>query len=459
MNIIMVMADSFRRDHIGAYGGTKIQTPNLDRLAAESVVFDHAYPEGLPTLPVRTAMFTGNYTLTNRFWQGLTPQDYTLSEVLDEYDYTNVMITDTYHMFKPNMNYHRGFHEYQWIRGQESDAYKTRPHTQDLDRYLKPEMYGNQMVRIVDQYLRNVEGRKGEEDYFSAKVMGQAINWLDENQSLGSPFFLYVDSFDPHEPWDAPPCYLEKYTDPEYRGNWIFSPKGGENSWLTPAELEHTRNLYAAEAAFVDEQLGKLLDKIRELGLMENSLIIFLADHGHPLGEHGKMLKMVDQLYSPLLQIPLMIRLPGAEMAGKRIDALVQTVDLFPTIMEFLGFEQENEFLQGKSLLPLINGQCGKVRDFATMGFFSSEERCVRDQEWSYIRTLDGCLNELYDLVNDPNETKNLCEELPEKAAEMEKALARTLKVRWQKEHWLQNRFDVPGKCETRFPPLRYWKK
>ncbi len=459
MNIIMIMADSFRKDHIGAYGGTKIQTPNLDRLAAESVIFDQAYPEGLPTLPVRTAMFTGNYTLTNRFWQGLTPQDYTLSEVLDEYDYTNIMITDTYHMFKPNMNFHRGFHEWQWIRGQESDAYKTRPHSQDLDRYLKPEMYGDQMVRIVDQYLRNVEGRKGEEDYFSAKVMGQAIEWLDENQDLGNPFFLYVDSFDPHEPWDAPPRFVEKYTDPNYQGNWIFSPKGGENNWLTPEELEHTRNLYAAEAAFVDEQIGKLLDKIRELGLMENSLIIFLADHGHPLGEHGKMLKMVDQLYSPLLCIPLMFRMPGAEMAGKRIDALVQTVDLFPTIMDFLGFERENEFLQGKSLLPLIKGTSDKVREYATMGFFSSEERCLRDQKWSYIRTLSGSTNELYDLVTDPEETKNLCDELPEKAAEMEEALARTLKVRWQKEHGLQNRFDVPGKCDKRFPPLRYWKK
>ena len=208
----------------GQYGGTKIQTPSLDRLAAGSALFDRAYPEGLPTLPVRSAMFTGNHTLAN-------------------------------------------------------------------------------------------------------------------------PFFLYADSFDPHDPWDAPPRYVERYTDPEYKGNWIFSPKGGDAGWLTSEELEHTRNLYAAEAAFVDEQIGKLLDKIRELGLMENSLIIFLADHGHPLGEHGKMLKMVDQLYSPLLNIPLMIRLPGAKKAGKRIDALVQTVDLFPTIMEFLGFERENEFL------------------------------------------------------------------------------------------------------------------
>ena len=109
--------------------------------------------------------------------------------------------------------------------------------------------------------------------------------------------------------------------------------------------------------------------------------------------------------------------------------------------------------------MPLINGASQKMRDYASMGFFSSEERCLRDKKWSYIRTLDGSPNELYDLENDPRETKNLCEELPEKAAEMEEALARTLKVRWQKEHWLQNRFDVPGKCDTRFPPLRYWKK
>ena len=122
MNIIMIMSDSFRQDHLGCYGNDWIKTPNLDKLSGESVLFENAYCEGLPTLPVRTALFTGNYTLTNRFWQQLIPQDVTMAEILDEYGYLSAMITDTYHMFKPNMNFHRGFHVYRFIRGQESDA-------------------------------------------------------------------------------------------------------------------------------------------------------------------------------------------------------------------------------------------------------------------------------------------------------------------------------------------------
>ena len=111
-NIIMIMSDSLRYDHIGALGNDWIKTPNLDSLVSQSAVFENAYPEGLPTLPVRTALFTGNYTLTNRFWQGLVPQDVTLAEILDEHGYVNGLITDTYHLAKPNMNYHRGFHTF-----------------------------------------------------------------------------------------------------------------------------------------------------------------------------------------------------------------------------------------------------------------------------------------------------------------------------------------------------------
>jgi arylsulfatase A-like enzyme len=453
------MSDSFRRDYIGAYGGDRIQTPNLDRLAKESVVFDHAYPEGLPTLPVRTAVFTGNWTLTNRFWQGLSPQDVTMAEILDEYDYTNAMFTDVYHMMKPNMNYHRGFHEWQWVRGQEADTYKTRPHSQNLDRYLKPEMYSDMMVRIVDQYLRNVEGRSGEDDFFAAKVMNEAIGWLDENANAHKPFFLYVDCFDPHEPWDAPPEYVAKHVDPDYQGPWIFSPKGGDFQWLNPEELNHCRNLYAAEAEFVDRQIGRLLDKIRELGLMDNSLIVFMSDHGHPLGEHGKMLKMVDLLYSPLLRIPLFFRFPGGEHGGRRVPAMVQTVDILPTLLDAIGQSQENDYFHGQSLLPLITGQAQSIRKYAAMGFFSSEERCLRDQRYSYIRTQEGIANELYDLENDPDEQHNLIDEMRDKAEEMDRYLARIFRVRLQKEHGIQMRFDVPGKCERRFGPLRYWKK
>jgi len=362
-------------------------------------------------------------------------------------------------MFKPNMNFHRGFHVWRWIRGQEADAYESKPHQVDLNRYIKPEMKDSLIIRNLDQYFRNVQNRQKEEDYFVAQVMTEAAQWLTDNHEIRQPFFLYVDCFDPHEPWDPPPEFAAKYIDPNYKGPWIINPKFGPRDWMTDAELHHTRMLYAAEVTFVDKWVGYLIDRIRELGLMDNSIILFLSDHGHPHGDHGQMLKMVDNLYSELLRIPLMVRFPNKEYAGKRINALVSMVDIFPTIMETIGHPQEAEFVQGKSFIPLISGQAEKIHPYVTMGFFASEDRCLRDETWSYIRRSGDRENELYHLIDDPKETKNLVNEYLDTSKEMEEAIAKVFECRLQKEHMNQLWFDVPGLCEKRFPPVRYWKK
>jgi len=106
MNIIVIMLDSLRRDHLGCYGNDWIETPNIDRLATESIVFENAYPEGLPTIPVRTELFTGQCTLPFRPWQPLAKEDVTAAELLSACGYTSALITDTYHLFKPGMNLH-----------------------------------------------------------------------------------------------------------------------------------------------------------------------------------------------------------------------------------------------------------------------------------------------------------------------------------------------------------------
>jgi arylsulfatase A-like enzyme len=459
MNIIMIMSDSFRQDHLGCYGNGWIETPNLDRLASESVVFENAYCEGLPTLPVRTALFTGNYTLTNRFWQQLIPQDVTMAEILDEYNYLCAMITDTYHMFKPNMNFHRGFHVYRFIRGQECDAYRSGPHGKDLNEFIKPEMLGTRYIRNLDQYLRNVRDREKEEDYFVAKVMKEAVGWLEKDRETDRPFFLYVDCFDPHEPWDPPEPFASMYTDPNYKGPMIIQPKFGPSDWMTEEELRNTRALYAGEVTLVDKWIGYLLDHLKSNGLMDNSLILFLSDHGHPHGDHGTILKATDQLYGELLRIPLMVRLPGGEHGAKRIKAVVSVVDILPTIFDIMGYHSEMELMQGKSMLPLVNGSTDRIHEYVTMGFFDSVDRCIRDEKWSYIRRPDGQKCELYDLVEDPKESKNLVDEYPDKAHEMEAAIAKTYNSRLQKENWAQMRYDVPGMCEGVFPPVRLWKK
>ncbi|MBW1698819.1 MAG: sulfatase [Deltaproteobacteria bacterium] len=462
MNIIMIMCDSLRQDHLGCYGNDWIETPNIDKLAGDCVVFENAYPEGLPTLPVRTALFTGNYTLTNRFWQELTPQDVTMAEILDELDYKSAMITDTFHLFKPNMNYHRGFHNFRWIRGQSIDAYEVRPHGKDLTKYISPKMEGAWTIRILDQYLRNIAGRDpdDEEQYFAALVRRESVQWLKYAHDSCQPFFLYVDFFDPHEPWDPPPAFASKYVDPDYRGPRIINPKIGPCDWMTEAELKNCRALYAAEVSFLDKQIGILLDHIESLGLLDDSVLILLADHGIPLGEHGSILKGVDQLYGEILRIPFMIRFPGKEHAGKRIKAIVEVVDVLPTLLHVIGCGNEAEYMHGKNLLPLITGQCEKIHDYAICGFFSTDQRCIRNETWSYIRrAAEGKTDELYNLIEDPKEKTNLIDQYPDTAKEMYEALPKIFNIRLQKEHHYQMKWDVPGLVEGRFPPLRLWKK
>jgi len=372
MNVIMIVSDSFRYDNLTCYGNTTIETPNLDKFAESAVIFENAYPDGLPTMPVRASLFTGNYSLTNRFWDGLMPTDVSMPEILDEYDFVNALITDTYHYFKPNMNYHRGFHHWDWIRGQESDSWITKKHNRDWNKYAKPEMKNTMFIKLLDQYFRNVAHYEKEEDWTTAQVFTKAANWLEDMKDDGRSMLLVAECFDPHEPWEAPPKYIEKYVDPAYQGPWIIHPKMGERDWLSDEELTHLRNLYASEVTFVDHWIGHLLERIEKLGLMDNSLILFLSDHGHPLADHGVLLKRVDQLYCELVRVPLLVRFPKGEFGGKRIKSLVNMVDIMPSIMDFLGYSIECEYVQGKSFMPLVRGEVEKLHEHSVIGFFNT---------------------------------------------------------------------------------------
>lgn len=406
-NCIVIMIDSLRRDHLGCYGNRQIETANIDRLAAESVVFDNAYPEALPTLPIRSSLFTGCRTLWSRAWQPLAREDVTIAEILGGQGYTCALVTDNYHMFKPDMNFHKGFHAFRWIRGQEADAYETAPHGKDLDRYVKPQMKGDPVERMVDQYLKNTAQFAGEEDYFAPRVAKEAIAWLDRSAGV-EPFFLWVDLFDPHEPWDPPAPFDRAYTDEGYRGARLIHPKYGRADWVTAEEINYMRGLYAGEVTFVNKWVGRLLARIWDLGLHENTLIVVLADHGLPLADHGSLLKTPDNLYGELLRIPFMIRLPGPGGSPGRASALVQTHDLAPTILALLAARGNAEGMHGRSLVPVMRHQVASVREHAVVGYHEAPHRCVRTAELSYVHRGDGQPGEIYDLVRDPQEQTNL---------------------------------------------------
>ena len=408
MNVFWIMLDSLRLDHVGAYGSTVCKTPNLDAFAREAVVFENAYPEGLPTIPVRTAMATGCRTLGNRPWQPLTKEDVTAAELLACHGYTNVFITDTYHMAKPGMNFHRDFHSFRFIRGQEADAWELTPHGKNLEEYVHPRQ-SERKRRVVDIFLRNTRRWRSEEDTFPAQVFREAARIAADIKDKDKLFF-WVDSFDPHEPWNPPAPYDTMYTDPDYRGKRLIDANYSSVDYMTAEELAYLRGMYAGEVSLVDRWFGHFIDTLRSVGLIDRSIVVVLADHGHPHGEHGIIMKSPVNMYNELLRIPLMIRTPNAEYAGRRISGLVQTDDLLPTTLDLLGLGRESVCMTGKSAWRLVTGEADKLRDVVVTGYHASAFRCVRDTKWSLVVNPEG-RHELYDLINDPVEKKNLFKE------------------------------------------------
>ena len=421
MNVIVIMLDSFRQDHVSFYHGGQpafegllaCQTPNLDAFARECIVFDNAYPEALPTIPVRTQLFTGQATLPFRPWQPLTREDISIAEILRAEGYVCGLISDCYHYRAPGMNFHRGFHAYRWIRGQEYDPWTSHPPRRHLDDYVN-EHYDATWRGRVAQFLANTDDFAHEEDWFPARVVDEAINWLTHNR-CHRRIFAWIDSFDPHEPWD-PPARFDTYTDPAYRGKRLILPMGGPaERWATPEEICHIRGLYAGEAAFVDHCLGRLFQTLRELGYYDDSVILLLADHGHPLADHGKFLKGGDRMYNELLKVPFMIRLPGGQGA-RRTQAIIQFHDVLPTLLDLLGMAHNTSAMHGRSFLPVLRGDADIHREVIITGYHEAFDRCVRDQVWSYIRRPEGQPDELYNLVEDPRERVNRIDEHPEEA-------------------------------------------
>lgn len=363
MNVILVISDTLRRDHLGCYGNPWIRTPHLDDFAQECLILEQAYISSFPTVPCRNDILVGRYTFTYKPWAPLGRDEVTLQDLLRDAGIVTGLVVDTPHPFAPGFNYQRGFQSWEVIRGQEHDPWKAHPREVNLP--CAPEKLRNPWTTVV-QYLRNVHDRRSERDYFPARTFTTAAEWLEHNHR--HPFFLYVDTFDPHEPWDPPRHYVEFY-DPDYEGEEVIYPRYDLCHYLTERELQHCRALYAGEVSLVDTWFGYFLHRIESLGLLRNTAIFFISDHGFYLGEHGYIGKSLITpeyqqaipLYPEVAQIPFLIYLPDGPR-GRRVSGFAQPIDLMPTILELFGLEVPS-WVQGSSLLPLIRGEVEKVRE------------------------------------------------------------------------------------------------
>ena len=436
MNLIFVVTDTLRADYIGSYGNDWIKTPRIDAFARQAVQFNCCHGEGLPTIQARRAFLTGSDTLPFEDvpqykgvfpplpgWTALGEEDVTLADFLHTKRYWKGMVTDLWHLFKANMNFHRNFDTWDFIRGQEADGWLRGPKSEVDWRKHVPERFIRNPDRVPEQiigYLYNTAWFQGEEDYFCARTMRSAVRWL-ENCRDRAPFFLYIDTFDPHEFYDPPKKYANMYYDnyPFERTLWGY---GMDMEVACEDDLPWIKGLYSGKVTLVDTWVGYLIEHIERLGLMEDTVIAFTSDHGTEFFEHGKICKSENQLYSTVTRLPLLLRVPGAEQhAGKQIDSLVSAVDIAPTLLRLMGHEPPDT-TTGLDLWPLVTGEKEEIRDHLITGYGRSG--AVRTHEWllhthaqpnAKHKMLEGPVDPaLFDLTQDPEETVDVKDQHPD---------------------------------------------
>ncbi len=427
-NVVFIMLDTLQFNYLGCYGNKTVKTPNLDSLAREGFLFENAYSEGLPTIPVRRALMTGRFTLSNGGWRPLTIDDTSLTDMLWCREVQTALVYDTPPMRLPKYAYSRGFDYVRFCGGHELDhetfsGRRLNPAFKGED-YLSPGMLhkgpdgeyddsSKSLLRETECYLKQRQHWRSDADNYIAVVSRQADLWLRKQRDKNRPFMLWIDSFDPHEPWDPPSVWEKKPCpyNPDYKGNpMILAPWSQVEGVMTEEECEHVRALYAEKVTLTDKWVGRFIDSLREQGLLDETMIIVTSDHGQPMGNgehgHGIMRKCRPWPYEELVHIPLIIRVPGLK-GDKRIKSFVQNVDVPATILDAFGLLGDGKLgeaghegiktygtdeLHGQSLLPVMRGETDKVRDFAIAGYYGMSWSIITEDH-SFVHWLKSVDN------------------------------------------------------------------
>ena len=426
MNVIWIVADTFRQDHLSAYGKMAIRTPSLDALAAKSVRFDRHYAASFPTMPTRADHATGRWTMSFMSWEPLPDNTVTLAELLAANRVHTAAMVDTPFYLRRGMNYDRGFNTFSMHAGQAGSDEKA-------------------IREGRDESLDARGAWRFEGDRNVARTMTSAMQWLQRHYK--EDFFLYVDTWDPHEPWDAPNYYTELYL-PDYDGE-VIEPSYGrwqDAPGYTEEKVNKAHATYCGEVTMVDTWIGYLLRLVENMGLVENTAIIFTSDHGFYFGEHGGLFgkltfakrpdgtryDYVDEDaawdYSPLYEevalIPLLVYVPGVGPGVYR--GLTSAVDIMPTILNIMSQEIPG-WVEGSSLLPKVRDPSLPGREFTvTTAPYANPGDAVRfvdnvlrhvvrspvttvtTDQWSLLHSPEEGLSQLFHLHLDSLQENNV---------------------------------------------------
>lgn len=400
-NVVLISIDTLRADHLGCYGYDRQTTPHLDSLAARGVRFERAFTVASWTLPAHMSLMTSRYP----HGHGVERQDQSLAKdvtVLAELLKTEGVRTGgviSWFFVSARYGFDRGFEEF----------FELLPEKEDLSAYRKAE-----------------------------DVIDTAIDWLGGRGAERRPFFLFVHLFDPHIDYSPPSAYAERFRagdstiDGSYASLQPYIRGLRENApRIDPEDLKAVVALYDAEVRYVDDQIGRLLATLEEMGLADSTLVVVTSDHGEEFDDHGSMEGHQWTLYDEVLRIPLILRAPGGP-AARVEQRLAEIIDIAPTILDWMGIAPPDEFL-GASLLssPGLES-AGREWVFSKIERFNSKQ-AVRSANHKLIHTAATGTNafgvpirpgfELYDLATDPGEKNDLYVEGSPLVREMQRAL------------------------------------
>ena len=441
LNVLFVAADDLRND-LGCYGDPLAKTPNLDRLVARGVVFNRAYCQQALCNPSRASLLTGRRPDTLGIWdlpthfREVKPEIVTLPQCFKNHGYFTQNIGKIFH---------------NWRQEIEGD-----PDSWNVPAVMHFATHGSDKPQVEGELPPDLApGRSTEcrdvpdEAYFDGRIAAMAVKALGTFDDKKQPFFLAVGFWKPHLPFNPPKRYWEMYDrrrispaanpDPPenvpavalHNGRELLGSKGRD---LSDQEILELRHGYLAGISYLDAQIGKLLDELDRLGLTDKSVVVFWSDHGFHLGEHGLWCKTSN--FELDARVPLIIAPPKTKQGGVKTDALVELVDLYPTLVELCGLPMPKG-LDGVSLVPVLNDPAVSVKEAAftqhprpayfmgkpeTMGVSARTAR-YRYTEWRDFPTGRVVARELYDHAKDPNENHNVVDSPPDPAA-LERASA-----------------------------------
>lgn len=367
MKAVFVLFDSLNRGALGAYGGTAIETPNFDRFARRAVVFDNHFVGSMPCMPARRDLHTGRLNFMHRSWGPLEPFDNSFPRLLGKAGIYSHIVSDHLHYFEDGgAGYTNAYDTWEFVRGQENDPWVAMVEP-PLDRFrqkFSEQQYSfeveadratrERMPRTTWKRLRHAVNRErivADDDFPTIACFNRGLDFLRTNKDAKN-WFLQIEAFDPHEPFHAPQRFKDRYAS-GWNGGILDWPKY-ERVSESPEEVREIKANYAALVTMCDEQFGRLLDAFDELDLWKETCLILTTDHGFLLTEHDWWGKNRMPYYTEISRIPLMIAHPQAEhLAGTRVTALTQTIDLMPTFLDLWGLQAPPE-VTGTSILPLL---------------------------------------------------------------------------------------------------------